>query len=375
VASPNPKPDWLVDPNVGPPPDNWKDVNGFVPTGSARSGILEAWRQIYYEEDRVPNEGAIITADAAQGQNVVWVSDDRGPLARTEGWQYPFDVAHGVEVFLFDAAAHDPWARDPATGRVLRDPVSHEPVASRRYVVDEVQDLGDTLRLTLTEPLDRTYSPGGTGHWQAGIAISSKGYRTAVDAALLSQCYGQLGGGPAQREAFVLFSGHPLWGGDQHGVFLAQRFGGWSSDHEAYFDGRAEPNVVCMVHGGEDFDPSHTGENDTTWLRFIIESQSTLVPHDLAEFTAHEAGHLFALTDYTGTPQGHTAHRNWADTDGCTMVYDYPDPVPPPPGYKSPNRVRGDGIALLGGLLQPPAEPMDLLWIAGQPDRLVRTSF
>jgi len=283
----------------------------------ASSGVLTAWKLIYYERDRMPTYGRLLTQPASAGDTVI-------------------HVANVVSAWLHDLA-------------VVFDPEHQD--ASDTHRIIWVSEVNGTL--TLETPLVHDYQAGGVG---------AVGILTTVAPHLCQAVYpGGLGdaftvGGDGRSRAFVEWRPHP----GEHGVGLypTSLFRGFDDDLLPYFHYRGQPNVAHLIDGlcfAPDFGTHADGTGmavgrQVIMMQYLSDGERQINQTQLAEMLVHECGHLFGLTDLA---RGHPDHANHLRNDGCVMLYasDAGTPLHPNDGL--------NGIAQFGGPVPAVGEPAD----------------
>ncbi|HQK94255.1 MAG TPA: hypothetical protein PLD23_12155 [Armatimonadota bacterium] len=291
------------------------------------SGVLDAWKLIWYERDRMFKEGSFLSAAAAAGATTVTVeAADPAWVGRT-------------------AAVFDPDWQD------IND----------THLVTNVA--GNTV--TLDPPLTHNCRADGVG--ALGIIRTVGDSRCdALETMLLPRSFGP-------GEAFVEWRERPA---PEHDSGLYPYFP--VADVEApwppYFRYAGEPNTVHFIDGhhctaaGYEGRVGLAGGFEVMMFQYASGDEAmTLDRTQLAEQLVHEFGHMFGLADFNfDGGGGHPDHLNHASTDGCIMLYTIAG-APFNPTYP---HTTGSASALFGGPTSPPAEPVDLILVAGRAEPL-----
>jgi len=299
------------------------------------SGVLDAWKLIYYERDSMPTYGRLLTQPASAGDTVI-------------------HVASVVSAWLHDLA-------------VVFDP-EHQGISDTHRII-WVSEANGTL--TLETPLVHDYQAGGVG---------AVGILTTVAPHLCQAVYpGGLGdafaaGGDGRPRAFVEWRPHP----GEHGVGLypTSLFRGFDDDLLPYFHYRGQPNVAHLIDGlcfSPDYDPYVDGTGMTRgrqviMMQYASDGERQINQTQLAEMLVHECGHLFGLTDFVA---GHPDHANHLRNDGCVMLYasGTATPLHPNDGLNAIAQFGGPVPAV--GEPADPTQPVDLRdGVAGRPEPL-----
>ncbi len=376
VASTTRKPDNVDDPRLfeNGLPAGFVDVNTYLPPNAHRSGVLEVWRQMYYERDSMYRRAEATKESSSPGQSTVTV-------ARTAHWQNdrddpsddeedPSRWAVGQHVIIYGPSWHD-WLAPEGSQ-----------TAPLRFTIQNVQPLtdGDGDVLTLNAPLPRFVGASGAyvavvgDPGQGGITLDPAVHgHNVVDPGLMDAALGS-------GEGFVSVCQYP---GLPRGIMASYVYAVPSSRHRAYFEHKLEPNVVHVTDAWRydvERDQNVLGltlmpDRDAVWLFGLLTSREedegpivAVLSSDVErrEAMAHEFGHVLGLYDYEEDPNGnptqrcHPLHRDHTGDRACLMLYGTGDDA-----YEHDF---GDGVVRLGGLAGSQGEPVDLLAITGLPD-------
>jgi len=311
-----------------------------------RSAVLTVWKLIHYELDRMPKKSGPIFA-AVQGQQTIEFLDPLSPdLA---------GLSNGEELVIYNESASE-----------LADPTIRYHAANVRLEHD--QQLPDLLHLyvDLDRALERSFTPA---IW---VARMGAGLYDSVRPELVPTAF---------STAFVEFREETSVAGILPKVEEATA--GFQATAAAYWTTADVPNYVQVMSGihdaltrnaaGVTYAAAHR-QSVVFWEWLWLGVMTPISEHARSEFTVHELGHVFWLTDANPDPPEtpHVHHRNLdghtnpPSGEGCVMLYDGDAAT-----LQDWENDFEAGDALFGGPKAESGEPVDLLWIATFTDPLL----
>ena len=288
-----------------------------TPTPWVASGVLTAWKLIYYERDSMFREGSLLATSAAAGESHIHLTTVQADWV-------------GCQVVVFDAAFQTAEAPD------------------QTHSVTSVDTGANTLTVSpaLVHPYD--VATGAVGI----VRATGPRYYETIDTSLLASAFASDAGG--QPRAFVDWRPHP--GEVARGAFPRVLFNGFAPEYAGYFRRAGQANTVhlidgwCVAPGNPNADRSGLSlGREVIVLRCLSDGTTEFDHRWWPEVLVHECGHLFLLTDLLS---GHPAHENHLRSDGCVMLYR-------PPGEAGITNNLTNGVAEFGGPVPAIGEPAD----------------
>jgi len=296
-----------------------------------RSAVLTVWKLIHYELDRMPKKAGFIFG-ATQGQQTIEFMEPEDPdLA---------GLSNGEELAIYNESASD-----------LADPTIRYHAANVRLEHDQQFPVLLHLYVDLDRPLERTFTP------TIWVARMGEGLYESVRTDLVETAF---------DTAFVEFREDVSAEGilPKEEVILT-----FQATAEAYWKTKDVPNYVQLLSiirevdnvAGKTWDETHR-QSFICWEWFWLGVLTPISEHARTEYTVHELGHVFYLTD---EKDGHPHHRNLnghtnpPSGEGCVMLYD--DDAEHLQDWENNFEA---GAALFGGPKDETGEPVDLVDIA-----------